>query len=122
MGGLSIKLDQEDEETLTHLLLKMYPEQEKLLEKYPPNVHTLKAYLNAVEGNSFCNKAMTALLTELATATVGHVYRGKYKKSVKKLLKELKKYYGEHNLQFMLCSAAAKLKNKSPIFQTLASH
>lgn len=66
--------------------------------------------MQALKTNTFCNKARTALTTELAT--VEQIYRGKFKMVVNKVLKEIKGHYKENNLNFFICNQVIKYKTK----------
>lgn len=99
----------------------MFPESSAFKEN-KPSIETLRVYMQALKANTFCNKAMTELTTELATATVKHVYRGKFKKVVNKVLKEIKGHYKENNLNFFICNQVVKYKYKSPLVNSLQGY
>lgn len=67
-------------------------------------------------------KRIRFVTTELATATVKHVYRGKFKKVVNKVLKEIKGHYKENNLNFFICNQVVKYKYKSPLVNSLQGY
>jgi uncharacterized FAD-dependent dehydrogenase len=111
-------LDEEDKENLKFILQRMYPDSEKF-KKYDPTVRTLEVYVQAIKANLFCNIAMTKLTTELVRATVRHIYTGKYKKIIKKILKIMKDHNEDDNLHFFVCNIAVKYKYKGPLIITL---
>lgn len=114
-------LDKEDQENLQFILQKMYPES-KNFKKYQPTVNTLSLYIQAVGANAFCNKAMTELTTELVSASINQIYRGKFKKVVKKVLKEIKEHYNKNNLHFFICDQYVKYKYKTPLVTSLQGY
>jgi len=121
MSNTIEQLDKEDQENLQFILQKMFPESSAFKEN-KPSIETLRVYMQALKANTFCNKAMTELTTELATATVKHVYRGKFKKVVNKVLKEIKGHYKENNLNFFICNQVVKYKYKSPLVNSLQDY
>jgi hypothetical protein len=111
-------LDKEDQENLQFILQKMYPESKNFKELLP-TVKTLELYMQAVSANNFCNKAMTQLTTELLSASVSQIYKGRLKQVVKKVLKEIKGHYQKNNFNFFICNQVVKYKYKSPLVISL---
>lgn len=75
--------------------------------------------MQAVSANNFCNKAMTQLTTELLSASVSQIYKGRLKQVVKKVLKEIKGHYQKNNFNFFICNQVVKYKYKSPLVISL---
>lgn len=111
-------LEQQDKEDLKFILQQMYPDV-VAFEAQDPTVQTMEIYLRALNGNLFCNNAVTELATGLVAGPGGRLYRGPMKRTVRQILRKIRDGYREKGLNFLICNQVVKLKYRSPLTLSL---
>jgi hypothetical protein len=106
-----MELDIEDRDDLQEILILMYPETSDFKNR-KPSPYTMEVFLQALQQSTFCNKLMTDLNVGLVTGPAGRLYRDPMKPVIKRILKEVRKYYKDKSLNFMLCEKILRLKSK----------